>query len=236
MLVFLIHGAQVAYVNRNTLLAAGIVSAVAVAAGKQLRINVYNKPDDGNGGLFTFTDLTPYEPTTPQPGAYYRLVTRATDTRSGRAIELVCKDSPLVTDEATQATVGQLWSNTPITDEADTIQKYQYWQFVADPDGSGKYAIVNKAWPEGSVNPTATSTELSGRWTYDYTTRHYNFVLGAGGNVGNANGVDFYDISSDQHPGYYFNSAPSATPPRRGATTPGPSRPARQAADSRPSP
>ena len=177
------------------------------ASAKQLRINVYNKPDDGNGGLFTFTDLTPYEPTTPQPGAYYRLVTRATDTRSGRAIELVCKDSPLVTDEATQATVGQLWSNTPITDEADTIQKYQYWQFVADPDGSGKYAIVNKAWPEGSVNPTATSTELSGRWTYDYTTRHYNFALGAGGNVGNANGVDFYDISSDQHPGYYFNSA-----------------------------
>lgn len=149
------------------------------------------------------------EPQLPEEGTYYRLTTRATDTRSGRAIELVCKDSPLVTDKATQATVGYLWSNTPITDATDTIQKYQYWTFVADPAGSGKYALVNKAWPDGSVNPTATNTELSGRWMYDYTARHYNFSLGAGGNSGNDDGISWFDISSDQHAGLYFNSAGS---------------------------
>ncbi len=138
---------------------------------------------------------------------YYRLATMATDARAGRVIELVCDDSPLISSLG--ATVGYLWSNDPITDENDTILKYQYWKFVADPDGSGKYAMVNKAWPEGSVNPTTVSggTTTSDRWSYDYTTRHYNFSLGANGNSGTSGNYDYYAISSDQHSGYYFNSS-----------------------------
>ena len=179
------------------------------AAGKQLRINVYNNPADGNGGLFTFMpDATDEEQVMPEAGQYYRVVTQATDTRGGRCVELVAEGSALTTDEATQATPGQLWSAQPVTDKADARYAHQMWQFVEDPSNPGLYAMVNQAEPDGSVSPTATSTELTGRWTYDATARHYAFRLGENGFYGEtSDGNYYYSIRSTEYDGYYFNSA-----------------------------
>ena len=135
---------------------------------------------------------------------YYRLVTRANDDRRGRAIELLNDASTDILGVAGNvskgAAVGVLWSNT--VEENDD---YQLWQFVPDPAGSGKYAMVCKAQPEGSVNPTPTATATTGRWNYDATTRHYNFNLHKSGT---ADGVDYYYITSDQTESPWFmNSA-----------------------------
>ena len=135
---------------------------------------------------------------------YYRLVTRATDGRAGRAIELLNDASTDILGVAGNvskgAAVGVLWSNT--VEENDD---YQLWQFVPDPEGSGKYAMVCKAQPEGSVNPTPTATATTGRWDYDNDQKHYNFNLNKSGT---ADGVDYYYITSDQTDSQWFmNSA-----------------------------
>ena len=131
---------------------------------------------------------------------YYRLVTRANNAeRAGRAIELVAEGSSII--ESNNATIGQLWSAP-----ADANSDYQLWQFVPDPEGSGKYAMVCKAQPEGSVNPTPTATAATGRWNYDNSQKHYGFILNEGGT---ADGVDYYYItSSDQTTsGWFMNTA-----------------------------
>ena len=97
--------------------------------------------------------------------------------------------------------MGLLWSDTAIDDETDTLRKYQSWQFVADPAGSGKYAMVCEAWPDGSVSPTASAASTDGTWSYDYTTRHYNFVLGEGSYYGKDGENHYYSIRSDQYTG-----------------------------------
>ena len=135
---------------------------------------------------------------------YYRLVTRANDDRAGRAIELLNDASTDILGVAGNvskgAAVGVLWSNT--VEENDD---YQLWQFVPDPAGSGKYAMVCKAQPEGSVNPTPTATATDGRWNYDNDQKHYNFNLHKSGT---ADGVDYYYITSDQTESPWFmNSA-----------------------------
>ena len=135
---------------------------------------------------------------------YYRLVTRANDDRAGRAIELLNDASTDILGVAGNvskgAAVGVLWSNT--VEENDD---YQLWQFVPDPAGSGKYAMVCKAQPEGSVNPTPTATATTGRWNYDNDQKHYNFNLHKSGT---ADGVDYYSITSDQTESPWFmNSA-----------------------------
>ena len=135
---------------------------------------------------------------------YYRLVTRANDDRRGRAIELLNDASTDILGVAGNvskgAAVGVLWSNT--VEENDD---YQLWQFVPDPAGSGKYAMVCKAQPEGSVNPTPTATATTGRWNYDNDQKHYNFNLHKSGT---ADGVDYYYITSDQTESPWFmNSA-----------------------------
>jgi len=135
---------------------------------------------------------------------YYRLVTRANDDRRGRAIELLNDASTDILgvdgNVSKGAAVGVLWSNT--VEENDD---YQLWQFVPDPAGSGKYAMVCKAQPEGSVNPTPTATATTGRWNYDNDQKHYNFNLNLSGT---ADGVDYYYITSDQTESPWFmNSA-----------------------------
>ena len=134
---------------------------------------------------------------------YYRLVTRANDDRAGRAIELLNDASTDILGVAGNvskgAAVGVLWSST------EAQSDYQLWQFVPDPDGSGKYAMVCKAQPEGSVNPTPTATATTGRWNYDNDQKHYNFNLHKSGT---ADGVDYYYITSDQTESPWFmNSA-----------------------------
>lgn len=179
----------------------------ALATGFDGTLMAAAVPDDVDAYILAQKDGDPtaklYQlaESTPIYKSYYHLVTRATDAaRSGRAIELVAEGSQLITSNS--ATVGQLWSAP-----ADATNDYQIWTFEPNPNGSDTYAMVCKAIPEGSVSPTPTSTETSGRWTYDNTQKHYNFVLGTGNHAGVENGVNWYSITSDQVSGLYMNSA-----------------------------
>ena len=158
-------------------------------------VNAYilaKKEGDTEAKFYQLAESAVYAP------LYYRLVTRANDDRAGRAIELVAEGSPLT---QSGATAGLLWSST------EAQSDYQLWQFVPDPDGSGKYAMVCKAQPEGSVNPTPTDVANAGRWNYDNDQKHYNFNLHKSGT---ADGVDYYNITSDQTDSQWFmNSAGS---------------------------
>ena len=140
----------------------------------------------------------------PQAGTDYRLVTRAGGDRAGRCIQLVREGAAIA--DAAGAQAGKLWSNDPIADPDDPDYAYQMWQFVEDPARPGYYAMVCQGAPEGSVSPT-TGTATSSRWSYDYSARHYSFVLGEAGYYG-ADGDNFYySIRSEEHSGYYMNSA-----------------------------
>ena len=140
---------------------------------------------------------------------YYRLISGGTDaTRKDRCIELVAEGSPLLTTySANNIAVGRLWTNTQ-ANEGDANYDYQWWSLEEDPAHPGKYAIVCKALPEGSVKPNPTATSTSGRWDYDNTTKHYNFQLGTGA-YGEKDGNYYYSIASDQVSGQYWNSSMS---------------------------
>ena len=118
---------------------------------------------------------------------YSRLVCVATDERAGRVVELLNEGSTDIIGSQTGAQVNRLWSNATV-DENDP---YQLWAFEADPAGTGKYAMVCKAVPAGSVNPTPTAEANTGRWDYDATAKHYNFTLTEVAGKG-------YTIKSDQ--------------------------------------
>lgn len=163
-------------------------------------VNAYilaKKDGDTEAKFYQLAESTPtYAP------LYYHLVTRANNAeRAGRAIELVAEGSPLI--ESNSAVVGQLWS-APANESND----YQIWKMEADPNGSGKFAMICKAQPNGSVNPTPTAVGTGGRWTYDNSQKHYGFILNHGGT---ADGVDYYYItSSDQTTtGWFMNTAGS---------------------------
>lgn len=161
-------------------------------------VNAYilaKKEGDAEAKFYQLAESTPtYAP------LYYHLVTRANNAeRAGRAVELVAEGSSVI--ESNNATIGQLWSAP-----ANANSEYQRWAFEADPAGSGKYAMVCKAQPNGSVNPTPTAVSNAGRWNYDNSQKHYGFILNEGGT---ADGVDYYYItSSDQTTsGWFMNTA-----------------------------
>ena len=125
---------------------------------------------------------------------YSRLVCVATDgVRAGRVVELLNEGSTDIIGSQTGAQVNRLWSNATV-DENDP---YQLWAFEADPAGTGKYAMVCKAVPAGSVNPTPTAEDNTGRWDYDATAKHYNFTLTEVAEKG-------YTIKSDQVAGNWW--------------------------------
>ena len=125
---------------------------------------------------------------------YSRLVCVATDdVRAGRVVELLNEGSTDIIGSQTGAQVNRLWSNATV-DENDP---YQLWAFEADPAGTGKYAMVCKAVPAGSVNPTPTAEANTGRWDYDATAKHYNFTLTEVAGKG-------YTIKSDQVAGNWW--------------------------------
>lgn len=138
---------------------------------------------------------------------YYRLISGGTDaSRKDRCIELLAAGSPLLTTYADKnAAVGRLWTNVQAT-ETDANYDYQWWSIEEDPANPGKYAIVCKAIPEGSVKPDPTATSTAGRWEYDNTTKHYNFVLGTGA-YGQIGDNYYYTIASDKVNGQYWNSS-----------------------------
>lgn len=138
---------------------------------------------------------------------YYRLISGGTDaSRKDRCIELLAAGSPLLTTYADKnAAVGRLWTNTQAA-AADANYDYQWWSLEEDPAHPGKFAIVCKALPEGSVKPDPTATSTAGRWEYDNTTKHYNFQLGTGA-YGQIGDNYYYTIASDKVNGQYWNSS-----------------------------
>ena len=125
---------------------------------------------------------------------YSRLVCVATtNERAGRVVELLNEGSTDIIGSQAGAQVNRLWSNATV-DENDP---YQLWAFEADPAGTGKYAMVCKAVPAGSVNPTPTAEAAAGRWDYDATAKHYNFTLTEVAGKG-------YTIKSDQVAGNWW--------------------------------
>lgn len=138
---------------------------------------------------------------------YYRIVSGGEDAaRSGRCIEVLAEGSPLIaTYQGNGAAAGRLWTNTQAA-ATDNNYDNQWWSLEEDPKTPGKYALVCKAFPDGSVNATPTAKTVSGRWTYDKTGKHYNFVLGAKG-YGQKGNNYYYSLSSDQTPGLYLNSS-----------------------------
>ena len=141
---------------------------------------------------------------------YYRLISGGTDdTRKNRCIELLTASSPLVTTYSGKgAKANVLWTNTQATAATDDNYDYQWWSIEEDPNNAGKYALVCKALPDGSVNPTPTAVSTSGRWNYDASAKHYNFQLGTGA-YGQKGSNYYYTIASDKVSGQYFNSSMS---------------------------
>ena len=137
---------------------------------------------------------------------YYRIVSGCTDGRSGRCWELLSATSPLLTTySANDAREGRVWTNAQAA-ESDENYDYQWWSLEEDPANPGKYALVCKAVPEGSVNPSPTANGTGGRWSYDNTGKHYNFILGSNG-YGTVNENYYYSITSDALTNLYANSS-----------------------------
>lgn len=154
-------------------------------------------PEPGNVMPKTSTESDRY---------YYRLSTRATGPRQDKCIELLGEGSPLIEQYGGNgAQAGRLWTNAPAA-EGDENADRQLWAFEQDPANPDRYALVCKAQPEGSVNATPTATGTGGRWNYDADQKNYNFILGDNG-YGEADGVYYYSIRSDQTEGVWVNSA-----------------------------
>lgn len=136
---------------------------------------------------------------------WYRLVTMASDQRDNMCVELLREGASQISqygDKGAQA--GRLWSGAMVA-EGNEAYDYQWWALVEDPQNKGKYALVCKAFPNGSVNPTATANSNTGRWSYDQEAMHYNFKIVTGSYYGQNGDNYYYAIQSDQHTNNYFN-------------------------------
>lgn len=138
---------------------------------------------------------------------WYRIVSRSTQSdRQGKCIELLREGAPQLSNST--ARVDMLWNGT-VAAAGDEAYDYQLWALKADPSGSGKYALVCKAKPNGSVNGTATAGSNTGRWMYDDDQIHYSFLLSDADYYGKADDYYYYSIRSDRHSGWWMNIAAS---------------------------
>ncbi|MDE6303583.1 MAG: beta-N-acetylhexosaminidase [Paramuribaculum sp.] len=192
-------------------------------SGQDYAINVYTNPADGSGGLMAFVPADgevepgpgPDDPVVddevPAPGKYYRLRTRFNGAQSqpryGSCIELLRDDA----GKGNNAQANRLWHNQP-AEPGDDNYEYQWFTFEADPEGSGYYAIVCMAKPEGSVNsvPSVANNSNTARFDYDDNAKHYGFYLVESTSKGSTQGVDdegFYSAitSKDAADGWYLN-------------------------------
>ncbi len=115
------------------------------------------------------------ESSTEENKVWYRIITTATDNRAGKCIELLREGSPTI--GTGNAKANRLW-NGVVAEEGEPAYDYQLWAFMEDPANPGHYAIVSKAKPNGSVKSTPTAENNTGRWDYDNSKRHYDFILG----------------------------------------------------------
>lgn len=138
---------------------------------------------------------------------YYQLQTRATDaSRQGRSIELLSSGSSLISTYAAKgAQANRLWT-APTAAKGDANYDYQLWAFEQSPTAPGKYALVCKAFPKGSLKQNPTQQSNTGRWDYDTNAKHYCFELGKAGYGKDGNSY-YYTISSDQVGGWYLNAS-----------------------------
>lgn len=185
--------------------------------GQGQAINVYNAPNDGKGGQMVFNEVAETTPPVvgdvPAAGTYYRLHTRfngnQSQARYGSVIELLRDDA----GKGNNAQADRLWSNAP-ANASDANYDYQWFTFEADPNGSGYYAMVCKAKPNGSVNstPSVATNSNTARWDYDNNAKHYGFYLVDNVNGNSTQGTDadgFYSAftSKDAAQGWYVNTS-----------------------------
>lgn len=143
----------------------------------------------------------------PEAGKFYRLITQASAdaNRRDRCIELVHDGCPLISEKS--ASAGRLWTNNQAA-EGSACYDWQFWTFEADPNGSGKFAMVNRMAPEGSVSPDMAGSSVSARWNYDFSAKHYNFLLGE--QFGSTDDGYTYTIRSDKGTDWWLNCAQAA--------------------------
>ncbi len=143
----------------------------------------------------------------PEAGKYYRLITQASHDpqRKDRCIELVHDGCQLIASKG--AAAGKLWTNVQ-AEKGSADYDWQYWTFEPDPAGSGKYAMVNRQAPEGSVSPDMTGSSVAARWVYDNNAKHYNFLVGE--NYSTADLGPIHSIRSDKGATWYLNCAQNA--------------------------
>ena len=134
---------------------------------------------------------------TDETKTWYRIVTTATDARAGRCIQLL-REGMNIADKTGTAPAGRLWNSEVIEDENNAGYDYQLWAFMQDPANPQRWALVNKAKPNGSVKGTPTAENNTGRWDYDESKRHYDFILGDKAYSQNGNGNYNYSIRSQQ--------------------------------------
>lgn len=136
---------------------------------------------------------------------WHHIVTGATDeARAGKCIELLREGAPQI--GTGNARVGRLWNGT-IAQEGEAAYDYQLWALMEDPSNPGKYALVCKAQPEGSVNSTPTAQNNTARWDYDNNARHYDFILGEAVYSKNGNYYRYSIRSQKAAAGMYMNFA-----------------------------
>ena len=161
---------------------------------------VYNNNEgEGDGKVMPKTS-------TSEESYWYRIVTKATDARSGRCWELLSETSPLVAEHSGKnAAAGRIWTNTKAS-EGDANYDYQQWCFEQSDEHPDRYALVCKAQPNGSLNPTPTAQSNAGRWNYDASVKHYSFVIGDGG-YGTSGANYYYTVRSENISGWYLNAS-----------------------------
>ena len=137
---------------------------------------------------------------------WHHIITANTgdNNRKGKCIELLREGSPIIGTGNAQA--NRLWSAV-VAEEGSAAYDYQLWALMENPNEPGSYALVNKAYPDGSVKPTPTAANNTARWDYDTENRHYGFILGD--KVYGKNGDYYqYSIRSKQSAsGMYMNMA-----------------------------
>lgn len=137
---------------------------------------------------------------------WYRLTTRATDDRRNKCIELLGTGSPLIAQYSSKgAAEGRLWTNTPATEGSDNYD-YQLWALEEDAAQPGLYALVCKAFPDGSASPSPTGTSTGGRWNYDKNRKNYSFLLADNG-YGKDGESYYYSLRSNQTTGLWMNAS-----------------------------
>lgn len=123
--------------------------------------------------------------TAPFDGKWYRLqapANAATQVQNNY-MTLLTEANRTHYSPASSYLAGQLYSAAK-QNVSESYAMDQIWKFVADPSGSGKYAIVCMAAPNGCVSSTPTAATGAGRWTYNTTsaTLDYGFTCTATAN------------------------------------------------------